>query len=516
MEKLDCKKKKTIVYLHGFGSTGMSSTGAYLAKKVPQYRVLTPDIPVDPTEALPFLRQYCEDNKADLVIGTSMGGMYAMQLYDFRRICVNPAFCMSKLINVGIFQYFIPTQTGETQFTITPEIIEHFRDMESHLFDGLTDENRRQCWGFFGNEDDVVNCRHEFLQQFYPNVIDFHGGHRLNNAVLRDVIIPFAKMLLDEEYTDEWGVTYSSYGRILKQVDFDRFFCDEYIVPEGVEVLDGDFWSFKEQSNLRKIHLPSTLRRMEANAFIQCPFEELVLPEGLINVGEFMCEACRQLKSVRLPSTIKKIEIGAFNCCEKLESINLPESITFIGESAFRYCKSLKHVTLPTQIDIIRAELFYGSGIESIIIPSNVEEIGYWAFWGCNNLRSLTIPSTVRSISFGIVSAHEGFEGIVCNAQGYHVENDALIDDTSHELLCCWTKQKHYVVPDCVRAIADMGGNPFVETIIVHQFVQITTNDTFASCPNLRKVEFLGGVEGFNDSLAFFNCIDVEVLKPEI
>ena len=95
-----CKKTKTIVYLHGYGSTGLSCTGEYLAKKLPQYRILTPDIPVDPAEALPFLKKYCEENCADLVIGTSMGAMYAMQMYDFHRICVNPALYMSQLTEV--------------------------------------------------------------------------------------------------------------------------------------------------------------------------------------------------------------------------------------------------------------------------------------------------------------------------------------------------------------------------------------------------------------------------------
>ena len=80
MEEMNCKKTKTIVYLHGYGLTGLSCTGGYLAKKLPQYRILTPDILVDPAEALPFLKKYCEENCADLVIGTSMGAMYAMQM----------------------------------------------------------------------------------------------------------------------------------------------------------------------------------------------------------------------------------------------------------------------------------------------------------------------------------------------------------------------------------------------------------------------------------------------------
>ncbi|WP_156132485.1 hypothetical protein [Prevotella pectinovora] len=44
-----------------------------LRKRMPEYIILAPDIPVSPREALPFLREYCEENKADLIIGTSMG-----------------------------------------------------------------------------------------------------------------------------------------------------------------------------------------------------------------------------------------------------------------------------------------------------------------------------------------------------------------------------------------------------------------------------------------------------------
>ena len=124
--------KKTIVYLHGYGSSGLTGTAGYLRQKLPEYEVLTPDIPVDPQEALPFLRKYCKDHHADLVIGTSMGGMYAMQLQDYKRICVNPALRMSELtdiMKVGTHEYFQPTQSGETHFTITEDTIQHFKDM---------------------------------------------------------------------------------------------------------------------------------------------------------------------------------------------------------------------------------------------------------------------------------------------------------------------------------------------------------------------------------------------------
>ena len=102
---------------------------------MPECRVIAPDIPVAPKEALPFLHEYCKANDADLVIGTSMGGMYAMQLTDYPRICVNPALYMSRLtdiMKVGTFDYFRPTADGRSQYTITGDIIQHFRGGRYH------------------------------------------------------------------------------------------------------------------------------------------------------------------------------------------------------------------------------------------------------------------------------------------------------------------------------------------------------------------------------------------------
>lgn len=193
-------QKKTIVYLHGYGSSSQSSTMKYLAKKMPEYNVIGPDIPIDPKEALPFLKEYCKAHHADLVIGTSMGGMYAMQMAGMLRICVNPALHLSEVkdvLQVGTFERFQPTADGQTHYTITEEIIKHFKEMEQNLFVCETNESRFDCWGFFADGDTLVNCKDEFAQHF-PRVFDFHGEHRMNNVVLRDVIIPAAKRILME------------------------------------------------------------------------------------------------------------------------------------------------------------------------------------------------------------------------------------------------------------------------------------------------------------------------------
>ena len=191
---------KTIIYFHGFGSSGQSSTVKHLRKKLPQYTVLAPDIPVNPSEALPFLKKYCEENSPDLIIGTSMGGMYAMQMHNYTRICVNPALRMSELPDIlkpGTFKYFKPPQNGETHFTITEETIQQFREMEAHMYDDYNQMNRHFCWGFFGDNDTTVNCREEFEKHFAPNITTFQGGHRMNNRTLDEVVLPFVKNLFE-------------------------------------------------------------------------------------------------------------------------------------------------------------------------------------------------------------------------------------------------------------------------------------------------------------------------------
>ena len=196
----DVPQKKTVVYLHGYGSSSLTNTAIFLAKKMPEYNVIAPDIPVDPQEALPFLKDYCATHHADLVIGTSMGGMYAMQMSNYPRICVNPALHMSQLTDVlmvGTFERFQPTADGQTHYTITEEIIRHFKEMEEHMFDGVTSENQSNCWGFFADGDTLVNYKDEFARHF-THVEDFHGEHRMNNQVIRDVIIPAAKRILAE------------------------------------------------------------------------------------------------------------------------------------------------------------------------------------------------------------------------------------------------------------------------------------------------------------------------------
>lgn len=185
-----------IAYFHGFASSGASGTVELLRKMLPDDEVVAPDIPMDPEAALPFLKEFCASENPDLIVGTSMGGMYAQQMRGFRKICVNPAFNMSRMSKVlkpGTFKYLNGRRDNEKEFRITKDTIQHYFAMERRQFDGITDSERAITWGLFGTEDDTTRGSYDIFRKHYPNASRFEGGHQLNDRALHTAVLPLIK-----------------------------------------------------------------------------------------------------------------------------------------------------------------------------------------------------------------------------------------------------------------------------------------------------------------------------------
>ena len=124
-----------------------------------------------------------------------MGGMYAQQMFGFKRICVNPAFFMSqtsRMLKVGTFEYFKPRLDGKTHFTITKEIISHFAEMEVKQFNGITPYDYNNVWGLFGYYDTHNDSKNEF-KNHYCHWDECYGGHRLDEDTIENHLIPIIR-----------------------------------------------------------------------------------------------------------------------------------------------------------------------------------------------------------------------------------------------------------------------------------------------------------------------------------
>lgn len=189
-----------IIYFHGFGSSHASGTVEILRRELPDDTVAAPDIPVDPAEALPYLRQYCADEQPDLIIGTSMGGMYAQQMRSFRRILVNPAFnmsTMSKGLKTGEHKFYSGRYDGAKTFKITKDIITHHNQMERQQFKGITAAERETCWCLVGLHDTTVTNAEAVFKKNYlaDHLIRFDGEHQLNDKVIKKVLLPLIEQM---------------------------------------------------------------------------------------------------------------------------------------------------------------------------------------------------------------------------------------------------------------------------------------------------------------------------------
>ena len=112
---------------------------------------------------------------------------------------------------------------------------------------------------------------------------------------------------------------------------------------EGIEVLGTNelttdnklFYGVFEESALRSITLPKTLRKIEYKAFENCQnLKNITLPEGIENIGEW-CFYESALESIAFPSSLKTIEKGAFYQCRSLKRAKLSEGLESIGEWCF-------------------------------------------------------------------------------------------------------------------------------------------------------------------------------------
>lgn len=121
---------------------------------------------------------------------------------------------------------------------------------------------------------------------------------------------------------------------------------------------------------------------------------EIVEECGITEIPDYAFLGCTSLKKVSLPSGLKKIGFQAFSECSALESINFPKSLEDIGSNSFTYCKSLDNVEFPDGLKHIGHNAFsFCSSLKEAILPDSLEEIESYAFSDCESLRKVRLPA---------------------------------------------------------------------------------------------------------------------------
>lgn len=159
--------------------------------------------------------------------------------------------------------------------------------------------------------------------------------------------------------------------------------------------------SFKACRNIKSITIPESVKVIEDWAFAGCSnLTSVSIPNSVKTIGERAFVSCISLTSITIPESVTNIGIYAFSECTSLTNVSIPNSVTQIGREAFKDCTSLKTITIPNKIKTIESGTFFGcTNLKIVTIPSSVLFIDMDAFHGCTSLKQVTIPDEIQFAS---------------------------------------------------------------------------------------------------------------------
>lgn len=179
--------------------------------------------------------------------------------------------------------------------------------------------------------------------------------------------------------------------------------------------------------------------RIGKSALENADVKSVIVPEGIIAIGERAFYWCYNLESITLPSTLASIEGMAFCDCSKLKEVHIsdlsawcnitfdsywgyensnplmkannlylngslisecviPESVSEIKFAAFAGA-SFKSVSITSTVTDIGKSAFASTSIENISIPKSIKAINESTFYDCQRLTDIEIPSSVKTIA---------------------------------------------------------------------------------------------------------------------
>lgn len=171
------------------------------------------------------------------------------------------------------------------------------------------------------------------------------------------------------------------------------------------------------------------------NAFKHCEnITEVVLPDGLKEIGDFSFSNCYKLTKMVLPDSLKKIGSAAFCYSGIIDIIIIPETVSVIDYyfvevepslwdywyspdyegkyiGLFEGCKSLECVKMLSPIKLIHGAMFRRClKLKTLILPGSLEEVDAYAFDECESLSEITFMGTYEQWD-----SIEGMQGRIKN-----------------------------------------------------------------------------------------------------
>ncbi len=231
------------------------------------------------------------------------------------------------------------------------------------------------------------------------------------------------------------------------------------VIGEGITVIG--MKAFYNCRNLETVTLPESLKRIEDNAFLDCySLDNLYIHPGVESIdGSF--ENCLSLKNVYISDleAWAKIDFnsdwGAGPLSNGAALYLNGEPVTSVtvdfemSEGAFAGCSSIQSVVVTSNVSIIPDVLFAEcANFSEAYLADGVTVIGQCFFYRCPSAKKITIPSSVKEISYNAFDECDSL-------------TDVYYDGTEEE----WNN---------IRILKD---NDVLETVTIHFLKDIVKGD---------------------------------------
>ena len=285
---------------------------------------------------------------------------------------------------------------------------------------------------------------------------------------------------------------------------------DTIILPETI---DGNEYNllrtFFNNSNVKSITIPNTVKDISASTFYNCiSLESVILPDKLPALRGSTFSNCSSLVSITIPSSVTSIENSVFSGCSSLESINIPDSVSEMWDNPFVGCGSLQSIVVGSNNPYycsVDGVLFnrnqtilinYPSSKsgETYYVPDTVTHIYQDAFSGSKYLTKITLGSSVSSINSGAFYYCEKLQEInVSPLNVTYISNEGVLLDYNEQSLLVYPAGKtqiSYAIPDSVINIeyGAFWGQPYLKTIQFPEKLSVIGSYSFENCKSLTSI----------------------------
>ena len=295
-----------------------------------------------------------------------------------------------------------------------------------------------------------------------------------------------------------------------------RKWLNAVVLHEGIEVIEG--WAF-DGTSIESLVIPKSVKRIDPSAFRNNPkLTSIKVKRGnkvydsrkgcnaiIESTGNRLIQAC---VGTVIPKSVKVIGNSAFGSVD-VPSVEIPSSVVKIENGAFMGSDAMKRIVIPGNVKSIGSRAFSSCyGLEEIIVEEGVESIETSAFSNCINLRKVELPVSLEKIGnpdekyrFLFDNCHLLSEVVIPEENpNFYCYGNAIIDKKTLTVISGFALDQCHInhglrqyMPKKI-ASQTFAGFRLLTSVWLPESVEEIESYAFYNCPSLRLIHCAGKV----------------------